>query len=109
VGLFPLYFGATNWLLNADHDKVYFDGMPIYKGRVWTCISQLSFLLAPVNSGMIVFFTFHDVPCAGEVGLFPLYFGATNWLLNADHDKVYFDGMPIYKGRVWTGISQLSI
>jgi hypothetical protein len=22
--------------------KVYFDGMPIYKGRVWTCISQLS-------------------------------------------------------------------
>ncbi|KAF8778999.1 hypothetical protein HU200_003104 [Digitaria exilis] len=40
-----------------------------------------------------------DVPCAGEVGLFPLYFGATNSLLNADHDKVYFDGMPIYKGR----------
>ncbi|CAL4919623.1 unnamed protein product [Urochloa decumbens] len=40
-----------------------------------------------------------DVPCAGEVGLFPLYFGATNWLLNADHNKVYFDGMPIYKGR----------
>ncbi|OEL13722.1 putative acyl-activating enzyme 18, peroxisomal [Dichanthelium oligosanthes] len=40
-----------------------------------------------------------DVPCAGEVGLFPLYFGATNWLLNADHDKVYFDAMPIYKGR----------
>ncbi|CAL4944968.1 unnamed protein product [Urochloa decumbens] len=40
-----------------------------------------------------------DVPCAGEVGLFPLYFGATNWLLNADHNEVYFDGMPIYKGR----------
>nr|CAB3458240.1 unnamed protein product [Digitaria exilis] len=40
-----------------------------------------------------------DVPCAGEVGLFPLFFGATNSLLNADHDKVYFDGMPIYKGR----------
>jgi len=40
-----------------------------------------------------------DVPCAGEVGLFPLHFGATNWLLNADHDKVYFDGMPIYNGR----------
>ncbi|VAI69952.1 unnamed protein product [Triticum turgidum subsp. durum] len=40
-----------------------------------------------------------DLPCSGEVGLFPLYFGATNRLLNADHDKVYFDGMPIYKGR----------
>ncbi|CAN6297380.1 unnamed protein product [Urochloa humidicola] len=40
-----------------------------------------------------------DEPCAGEVGLFPVYFGATSWLLNAHHNKVYFDGMPIYKGR----------
>ncbi|KAG8061353.1 hypothetical protein GUJ93_ZPchr0003g17341 [Zizania palustris] len=40
-----------------------------------------------------------DVPCAGEVGLFPLYFGATDRLLNSDHNKVYFDGMPIYNGR----------
>ncbi|EMS61140.1 Acetyl-coenzyme A synthetase [Triticum urartu] len=40
-----------------------------------------------------------DLPCSGEVGLFPLYFGATNRLLNADHDKVYFDGMPIYRER----------
>ncbi|KAL6636727.1 hypothetical protein ACP70R_024299 [Stipagrostis hirtigluma subsp. patula] len=40
-----------------------------------------------------------DVPCVGEVGLFPLYFGATDRLLNADHNKVYFDGMPIYKRK----------
>ncbi|KAL6893869.1 hypothetical protein ACP4OV_007967 [Aristida adscensionis] len=40
-----------------------------------------------------------DLPCSGEVGLFPLYFGATDKLLNADHNKVYFDGMPIYKGK----------
>jgi len=40
-----------------------------------------------------------DLPCAGEVGLFPLYFGASDRLLNADHNKVYFDGMPIYRGR----------
>ncbi|XP_040378814.1 probable acyl-activating enzyme 18, peroxisomal [Oryza brachyantha] len=40
-----------------------------------------------------------NVPCAGEVGLFPLYFGATDRLLNADNNKVYFDGMPIYNGR----------
>ncbi|KAK3149018.1 hypothetical protein QOZ80_3AG0211810 [Eleusine coracana subsp. coracana] len=39
-----------------------------------------------------------DLPCAGEVGLFPIYFGATDRLLNADHNKVYYDGMPIYKG-----------
>ncbi|CAK7339128.1 unnamed protein product [Dovyalis caffra] len=39
-----------------------------------------------------------DVPCAGEVGLFPLYLGASERLLNANHDKVYFKGMPMYKG-----------
>lgn len=41
-----------------------------------------------------------DEPCSGEVGLFPLYMGATNRLLNADHEKVYFTGMPVYKGMV---------
>ncbi|KAK6145080.1 hypothetical protein DH2020_021900 [Rehmannia glutinosa] len=39
-----------------------------------------------------------DQPCVGEVGLFPLYMGATDRLLNADHEEVYFKGMPIYKG-----------
>ncbi|KAL5708512.1 putative CoA ligase ccl12 [Ranunculus cassubicifolius] len=40
----------------------------------------------------------NDQPCVGEVGLFPLYMGATNRLLNADHEGVYFKEMPIYKG-----------
>ncbi|KAL5563556.1 hypothetical protein UlMin_033303 [Ulmus minor] len=39
-----------------------------------------------------------DQACTGEVGLFPLHMGATNRLLNADHDKVYYKGMPNYKG-----------
>ncbi|KAJ0960587.1 hypothetical protein J5N97_001580 [Dioscorea zingiberensis] len=39
-----------------------------------------------------------DQPCAGEVGLFPLYMGTSNRLLNADHKKVNFDGMPTYRG-----------
>lgn len=39
-----------------------------------------------------------DQPCVGEVGLFPLYMGATDRLLNADHEEVYFKGMPTYKG-----------
>ncbi|CAN6476359.1 unnamed protein product [Victoria cruziana] len=39
-----------------------------------------------------------DQPCVGEVGLFPVYMGASDRLINADHDKVYFDGMPMYKG-----------
>ncbi|XP_022153807.1 probable acyl-activating enzyme 18, peroxisomal [Momordica charantia] len=37
-----------------------------------------------------------DQPCVGELGLFPLYLGASDTLLNADHDEVYFKGMPIY-------------
>ena len=41
-----------------------------------------------------------DQACVGEVGLFPLYMGATNRLLNADHEEVYFKGMPLYKGMV---------
>ncbi|PON98121.1 2,3-dihydroxybenzoate-AMP ligase [Trema orientale] len=46
----------------------------------------------------------HGIPypdrqaCIGEVGLFPLYLGATDRLLNADHEDVYFKGMPLYKG-----------
>lgn len=38
-----------------------------------------------------------DQACVGEVGLFPTYMGATDRLLNADHEKVYFEGMPMYK------------
>ncbi|CAJ1938602.1 unnamed protein product [Sphenostylis stenocarpa] len=41
-----------------------------------------------------------DVACVGEVGLFPLSLGASDRILNADHEKVYFKGMPIYKGKV---------
>ncbi|XP_061372767.1 probable CoA ligase CCL12 [Gastrolobium bilobum] len=41
-----------------------------------------------------------DVSCVGEVGLFPLSLGASDRLLNADHEKVYYKGMPIYKGQV---------
>lgn len=40
----------------------------------------------------------NDQPCIGEIGLFPTYFGASHRLLNADHDAVYFKGMPFYKG-----------
>ncbi|ERN04459.1 probable acyl-activating enzyme 18, peroxisomal isoform X1 [Amborella trichopoda] len=39
-----------------------------------------------------------DQPCEGEVGLYPVYMGATDRLLNADHEDIYFKGMPFYKG-----------
>ena len=38
--------------------------------------------------------------CTGEVGLFPLSMGSSDSLLNADHEEVYFKGMPLYKGTV---------
>ncbi|CAJ2677402.1 unnamed protein product [Trifolium pratense] len=41
-----------------------------------------------------------NVPCVGEVGLLPLSLGASDRLLNANHDDVYFKGMPMYKGKV---------
>ncbi|KAJ8770115.1 hypothetical protein K2173_011210 [Erythroxylum novogranatense] len=39
-----------------------------------------------------------DQPCTGEVGLFPVYFGASDRLLNADHEEVYFREMPMFTG-----------
>ena len=41
-----------------------------------------------------------DVVCTGELALYPISFGASSTLLNADHDKIYFKGMPYFKGRV---------
>ncbi|ONK65596.1 uncharacterized protein A4U43_C07F38710 [Asparagus officinalis] len=39
-----------------------------------------------------------DQPCVGEVALFPIHMGASQRILNADHNKVYFHGMPVYRG-----------
>lgn len=41
-----------------------------------------------------------EEPCVGEVALLPGIMGATDRLLNADHEEVYFKGMPIYNGKV---------
>jgi acyl-coenzyme A synthetase/AMP-(fatty) acid ligase len=38
-------------------------------------------------------------PCIGEVALVPIMLGASSTLLNADHDSVYFKGMPFFRGR----------
>ncbi|KAI3905545.1 hypothetical protein MKX01_036454 [Papaver californicum] len=46
----------------------------------------------------------NDQPCVGEVGLFSVYMGATNRLLNADFEKVYVKGMPTHNGMVGTTI-----
>lgn len=38
-----------------------------------------------------------DEPCVGELALMPML-GASHTLLNADHDAIYYKGMPMYKG-----------
>lgn len=36
-------------------------------------------------------------PCKGEITLMPML-GASHSLLNADHNKIYYEDMPVYKG-----------
>lgn len=40
------------------------------------------------------------MPGIGELALFPSMLGASTTLLNADHYKVYFRGMPVWNGKV---------
>ncbi|XP_059429512.1 probable CoA ligase CCL12 isoform X1 [Corylus avellana] len=62
-----------------------------------------AFSTASLTTGFVILDE-HGIPypddqaCVGEVGLFPVYMGATDRLLNADHEKVYFEGMPMYRG-----------
>ncbi|GMY16103.1 putative acyl-activating enzyme 18, peroxisomal [Fagus crenata] len=61
-----------------------------------------AFSTASMTTGFVILdehgIPYHDQACVGEVGLFPLYMGATDRLLDADHEEVYFNGMPMYKG-----------
>lgn len=57
----------------------------------------------------VLFLQPDDQPCTGEVGLFPQHFGATDRLLNADHEEVYFKGMPMYKETVSSLVRTLYI
>ncbi|KAK9669045.1 hypothetical protein RND81_13G105100 [Saponaria officinalis] len=41
-----------------------------------------------------------NAPGFGELALGPLMLGASQKLLNGDHYKVYFEGMPMFKGKV---------
>ncbi|CAN6448684.1 unnamed protein product [Victoria cruziana] len=41
-----------------------------------------------------------SISAVGELALDPTMFGASITLLNADHYKVYFKGMPVYNGKV---------
>lgn len=62
-----------------------------------------AFSSASMTTGLVILDEYgfpypDDQACVGEVGLFPRYMGATDRLLNADNEEVYFKGMPVYKG-----------
>lgn len=40
-----------------------------------------------------------EAACTGELVLHPHNFGASSTLLNADHHKVYYEGMPFFNGK----------
>ncbi|XP_002512007.2 probable acyl-activating enzyme 17, peroxisomal isoform X1 [Ricinus communis] len=42
----------------------------------------------------------HNVPGMGELALGSLMFGASSSLLNGDHYKVYYKGMPVWNGKI---------
>ncbi|KAJ0020056.1 hypothetical protein Pint_31397 [Pistacia integerrima] len=62
-----------------------------------------AFSTASMTTGFVILDE-HGVPfpdneaCVGEVGLFPVSLGSSDRLLNADHEEVYFRGMPMHKG-----------
>lgn len=41
-----------------------------------------------------------EAACTGELVLHPHNFGSSSTLLNADHHKVYYQGMPHFNGKV---------
>lgn len=70
------------------------------------CLLQVQALAAFSTPSMTVsFFILNDQghlypddqPCIGELALMP-NLGASHFLLNADHNAVYYEGMPTYKG-----------
>ena len=38
LALDPILFGSSTTLLNADHQEVYFNGMPEWNGKVRMCV-----------------------------------------------------------------------
>ncbi|XP_021279085.1 probable acyl-activating enzyme 18, peroxisomal isoform X1 [Herrania umbratica] len=112
-------FASTGEASNVD-DDLWLSSKSYYKPVIECCGgtelassyiqgSQLqpqafgAFSTASMTTGLVILdehgvASLDDKACVGEVGLFPLYLGATDRLLNADHEKVYFKGMPIHNG-----------
>ncbi|KAM7497541.1 hypothetical protein LguiA_021955 [Lonicera macranthoides] len=116
---YKVLFGSTGEASNID-DDLWLSSRAYYKPIVECCGgTELAssyvqgnllqpqafgaFSSASMTTGFVILDE-HGIPypedeaCVGEVGLFPLYMGATDRLLNADHEEVYFKGMPMYKG-----------
>ncbi|KAK2972566.1 hypothetical protein RJ640_022417, partial [Escallonia rubra] len=112
-------FGSTGEASNVDDDlwlssRAYYNPIVECCGGTELASSYIqgnllqpqafgAFSSSSMTSGIVILDDYgvpylDDQACVGEVGLFPIYMGATDKLLNADHEEVYFKGMPIYKG-----------
>ncbi|KAK3014756.1 hypothetical protein RJ639_007941, partial [Escallonia herrerae] len=112
-------FGSTGEASNVDDDlwlssRAYYNPIVECCGGTELASSYIqgnllqpqafgAFSSASMTSGIVILDDYgvpylDDQACVGEVGLFPIYMGATDRLLNADHEEVYFKGMPMYKG-----------
>ncbi|WZY96713.1 hypothetical protein YC2023_069042 [Brassica napus] len=110
-----LYFATTGEASNVD-DVLWLSSKAYYKPVIEVCGGTelaSSYIIGsplqpqafgafstPTMATRIIIFDENgpeDQPCTGEVGLFPQHLGATDRLLNADHEEVYFKGMPMYK------------
>lgn len=49
---------------------------------------------------LVGFLQLSDGPKKGECALMPSILGSSSYLLNSDHFKVYFSGMPFFQGKV---------
>uniref|UniRef100_A0A2P2KEC8 Putative acyl-activating enzyme 18isoform X1 n=3 Tax=Rhizophora mucronata TaxID=61149 RepID=A0A2P2KEC8_RHIMU len=112
-------FGTTGEASNVDDNlwlssRVYYKpiieccgGTELASSYIQGCVLQPqafgAFSSASMTTGLVILDENgvpypDDQPCIGEMGLFPVYLGASDRLLNANHDEVYFKGMPMFNG-----------
>ncbi|ERN00789.1 hypothetical protein AMTR_s00217p00013520, partial [Amborella trichopoda] len=92
---------VTDLLLNAVEELNF--ASSYIQGSILQLQALATFSTPSISTGFVILDE-HGIPypgdqlCEGEVGLNPVYMRATDRLLNADHEDVYFKGMPFYKG-----------
>ncbi|KAJ4972321.1 hypothetical protein NE237_005420 [Protea cynaroides] len=95
-------FATTGEASNFD-DDLWLSSRAYYRHVIECCGAFGAFSTASMTVGYVILDEhgvpyLDDQPSVGEVGLFLVYMGASDRLLNANHEEVYFKRMPMYKG-----------